>query len=84
MPETPYLTVEEVARRFGVTTSTVYRLAQRGILPGFRVGGQWGFSQEILESWVVDQVTVERMRTEDQKTRSGRSAKNDDRTTIKE
>jgi len=70
MPETPYLTVEEVARRFVVTASTVYRLAQRGILPGFKVGGQWRFSQEMLESWVVDRITVERLKMEDPRARS--------------
>mgnify|MGYP001577117891 FL=1 len=66
MAEKPYLTVEEVARRFGVTATTVYRLAQRGVLPGFKVGNQWRFSGEMLELWVADQVTVERLRAEDQ------------------
>jgi len=67
MVEKPYLSVEGVARRFGVNPTTVYRLAQRGMLPGFKVGGQWRFSQEMLESWVADQVTVERLRAEDVK-----------------
>lgn len=70
MVEKPFLSVEEVATRFGVTATTVYRLAQRGELPGFKVGSQWRFSQEMLESWVADQVTVERMKAEDQKTTS--------------
>lgn len=57
-----YLSVEEVAKHFGVNSTTVYRLAQRGILPGFKVGGQWRFSEELLEDWAVDQVTLERMK----------------------
>ncbi len=69
MAEKPYLSVEEVARRFGVNPTTVYRLAQRGVLPGFKVGFQWRFSQEMLESWVTDQVIVERLKAEDQKSR---------------
>ena len=60
-----YLTVEDVARHFGVTSTTVYRLAQRGMLPGFKVGNQWRFSVDMLESWVADQVTVERLKAED-------------------
>ena len=68
MTEKAYLSVEEVAKRFGVNTTTAYRLAQRGVLPGFKVGNQWRFSPEMLESWVTDQVTVERFRAEDQKT----------------
>ena len=55
-----YLSVEEVAQRFGVTASTVYRLAQRRVLPGFKVGGQWRFSQQMLEAWVADQVSTKR------------------------
>ena len=62
-----YLSVEDVARRFGITASTVYRLAQRGVLPGFKVGVQWRFSPEMLESWVADQVTLERLRAEDRR-----------------
>ena len=55
-----YLTVDEVAGRFGVNASTVYRLAQRGQLPAFKVGGQWRFHPEMLEAWVADRVTARR------------------------
>ena len=53
-----YLTVDDVAKRFGVNSTTVYRLTQRGILPAFKVGGQWRFNEEMLEAWVDDQVTI--------------------------
>ena len=62
MTEQTYLSVEDLARRFGVTTTTVYRLAQRGALPGFKVGGQWRFSHQMLESWIADRVTFERLK----------------------
>ena len=65
MAEKPYLTVEEVAQRFGVNTTTVYRLAQRGILPGFKVGFQWRFSRQMLETWVADQVNLKRLNSEE-------------------
>ena len=53
-----YLTVEEVAKRFGVNVTTVYRLAQRGKLPAFKVGNQWRFSEVRLEQWVADREQV--------------------------
>lgn len=66
MSERIDLTVTDVAKRFGVTVTTVYRLVQQGKLPGFKIGGQWRFSQAMLDSWVVDQVTVEHLKAEDQ------------------
>ena len=57
-----FLTVEEVARHFGVNMTTVYRLAQQGKLPGFKLGGQWRFSPDMLKDWVSDQVTIEQLR----------------------
>lgn len=66
MIEKGYLSVEEVAKRFGVNPTTVYRLAQRGVLPAFKMGGQWRFSEELLASWVADQVTIERLKAVDQ------------------
>ena len=56
MTDKPFLSIEDVAKHFGVNTTTVYRLAQRGQLPGFKVGGQWRFNRDMLEAWVADQV----------------------------
>lgn len=53
-----YLTVEEVAKRFGVNTTTVYRLVQRGKLPAFKIGNQWRFSESRLREWVADRERV--------------------------
>ena len=58
MTNKPNLSIEEVAQYFDVTPKTVYRLAQRGELPGFKIGGQWRFSLPLLERWVADRVTV--------------------------
>lgn len=66
MNEKAYLSVIEVAKRFGINITTVYRLAQGGTLPGLKVGGQWRFSEEMIDSWVADQVTIERLRREGQ------------------
>ena len=66
MAEKPYLNVEEVAKHFGVNPRTVYRLANAGTLPAFKVGGQWRFSEEMLKAWVADRVTIERLKMEDE------------------
>ena len=58
MPEKPYLTVEDVAKRFGINVTTVYRLAQQGRLPAFKIGNQWRVSETRLEEWVADRERV--------------------------
>ena len=50
-----YLSVEDVAKQFGLNTTTVYRLAQRGALPGFKVGGQWRFQRVDIDHWIEQQ-----------------------------
>jgi len=49
-----YLTVDDVAKRFGVNATTVYRLVQRGKLPAFKVGNQWRFRESRLEEWIAN------------------------------
>lgn len=58
MAEKQYLTVDEVAKRFGVNATTVYRLVQHGKLPAFKVGNQWRFSEARLNEWVADRERV--------------------------
>lgn len=46
------LTVRQVADLLSVNERTVYRMAQRGELPGFKVAGTWRFLQEDIEAWI--------------------------------
>ncbi len=64
MNEKTYLSVEEVAKKFGINPTTVYRLAQRGALPAFKIGNQWRFSPQMLDVWISDQVNYDRMQKE--------------------
>jgi len=43
------LTIREVAEYLKVTEKTVYGLAQKGKIPGFKVGGQWRFKSDDWE-----------------------------------
>ena len=52
---TPAMTVREVATYLNVNEKTVYRLAQRRALPGFKVAGAWRFRPEDIEGWVRSQ-----------------------------
>lgn len=49
------MTVREVADYLNVNEKTVYRLAQRRELPGFKVAGAWRFKREDIEHWIENQ-----------------------------
>ncbi len=46
------LTISDIASLLKVAEKTVYGLAQKGDLPGFKVGGQWRFSRTAIDSWI--------------------------------
>lgn len=50
--ETQLLTLTEVADLLRVPKSTVYKLAQLGKLPAFKVGKHWRFLLRDIEGWL--------------------------------
>ena len=49
------MTLEEVAGYLRLHTSTIYRLARAGIIPGVKIGGQWRFAQKRVDEWLAEQ-----------------------------
>lgn len=47
-----FWTVEEVAIYLRIPQSTIYKLAQDKVLPGFKVGKHWRFRRESVLNWV--------------------------------
>ncbi len=50
--EDAVMTVKEVSAYLRLAESTVYKLAQEGLLPGRKVGGAWRFSRKGIEGWL--------------------------------
>lgn len=48
----PAMTVRDVAAFLNVDEKTIYRLTNRGDLPGFKVAGAWRFQYADLQRWV--------------------------------
>ena len=46
------LTVEEVAEYLRLNLFTVYRMAERGELPGAKIARRWRFSEADLRAWL--------------------------------
>lgn len=57
-----YLTVPEVAELLKLSEKTVYRLAQRHELPGFKVGSAWRFLRRDIDAWAKERVRATRDR----------------------
>ena len=55
LPESEILTLDEVAAYLKAGKKTVYRLAQQGEIPGFKLGGTWRFPRSDLDRWSAAQ-----------------------------
>lgn len=51
------LTLEEVAAYLKAGKRTVYRLAQKGEIPSFKLGGTWRFRRSELDSWIAESIS---------------------------
>lgn len=56
MSDPPAMTVREVAGYLNVDDKTIYRLAKRGELPGFKVAGAWRFRKVDIDTWIDQQL----------------------------
>ncbi len=50
------LTLPELAKLLKVAEKTVYTMAQRAELPGFKVRGQWRFRRRDIDEWIAAQL----------------------------
>ena len=54
----PAMTVRDVAGFLAVDEKTIYRLAQQGKLPSFKVAGTWRFELQDIQGWIDEQKVV--------------------------
>jgi excisionase family DNA binding protein len=50
-------TVEEVAAYLRLHPGTVYRLIGRGQLPAFKVGNDWRFFSDVVDEWLISEIS---------------------------
>jgi excisionase family DNA binding protein len=56
----PAMTVRDVAGFLAVDEKTIYRLAQQGKLPGFKVAGTWRFQLQDIQGWIDERKRLAR------------------------
>lgn len=55
--ESEILTLEEAAAYLKAGKRTIYRLAQRGEIPAFKLGGTWRFRRSELDRWIASSIS---------------------------
>ena len=56
------MTIEDVAKYLRVSERTVYDWAQKGILPGGKIGTTWRFKSADIQKWVNDKLNNDSLR----------------------
>jgi len=50
------LTIKEVAHFLCVNERTIYRLIKAHKIPGVKIGGQWRFPEQNLQTWIEEKI----------------------------
>lgn len=53
---TDILTVTELAEYLKLSRAKVYQMAQRGELPGTKLGTHWRFRKDLIDHWLEEQM----------------------------
>ena len=59
MQEPEIMTIDEVAKMLRVSERTVYEWAQKGIIPGGKLGTSWRFKRSQIQKWVDEKIGAE-------------------------
>ena len=62
--ESEILTLDEVAAYLKAGKRTVYRLAQKGEIPAFKLGGTWRFRRSELDRWIAESISKKKPEAE--------------------
>ena len=49
------MTVDEVANYLKMKVVTIYKHAQQGKIPAFKVGSSWRFKKSTIDNWIEKQ-----------------------------
>jgi len=47
------MTLDEVAKYLRMKKVTIYKHAQEGRVPGFKVGSKWRFKKSTIDKWIA-------------------------------
>ena len=53
---TQIMTPKEAAKYLGFHLVTIYRLLKKNEIPATKIGGQWRFKKDVLDSWLMERM----------------------------
>ncbi len=54
-----WLTIEEVAQYLKVSKETIYKMVQQKQIPASKLGSQWRFNQQVVDTWLKAQANFQ-------------------------
>jgi excisionase family DNA binding protein len=48
------LDIRQAADYLGISDDTMYRCANEGVIPAFKLGNRWRFKRSLLDAWMVE------------------------------
>jgi len=52
------MNIKEVATYLGVHASTIYKYAQQGKIPAFKIGKDWRFTRKHIDKWIDEKTHI--------------------------
>jgi excisionase family DNA binding protein len=56
------LTLKELSEMFHIPPDSLYKQVKKGEIPSFKIGSQWRFRMDLLESWIAEQTGLKNLR----------------------
>lgn len=57
-PQDKWLTIEELSGYLKMSRSKLYQMAQKGELPGSKIGTQWRFDRDRIDAWMNEKMSA--------------------------
>ena len=61
-----WLTIDEMTAYLKMGRTNLYTMAQKGEVPGSKIGSQWRFDREEIDAWIKSDRTTKREKTRGQ------------------
>lgn len=53
-----WLTIDELSVYLKMSRTKLYQMAQKGELPGAKIGTQWRFNRDRIDQWMDDKINI--------------------------